>query len=475
MEEFNVNPEDLLYNSAYPSPPDTTVGSQTKKRKSVSSDDSPQPEHPAKKKRKAWGQPVPEIVKILPPRKRAKTAEEKEQRRNERILRNRRAADKSRQRQKAAVADLERRTVEIEQENNTLKAMLERYRSKFGDLEGFSFDNLLSPSHPVKSEEQSVHTPASVHTDFSHSTLVSTPAMAPNSPVLVADSKPLPPLTHTLFPPDSDVHDFGMDYLTATGVEPSISGVTQYPAAVLCSDLQCPPDTLASPTSRHFHQFIQFLAKINFHWMIYGPFWTSTLTPLYQLYQILVGSLPSSSTVPIISQILDNHFPLIIGLIFPPLLTTPSRTSPTGVFRMKLLSRLLTCSPKMARLLLAATDRELRAVVGDEGFADDTTGLKGQWAKLMTLKWMIVRLEVEHGRYRRGLKQPQSGDILGRRVEGVDYVGLERSLGRWRREGSLDDDDEGRQRLTDLDDGSAHNVTATTKMSSSPSSPLRVY
>jgi hypothetical protein len=69
-------------------------------------------DQPQKKKRKAWGQPVPEIKQILPPRKRAKTAKAKEQRKNERILRIRRAADRSRQRQKAAVAELEARVAD---------------------------------------------------------------------------------------------------------------------------------------------------------------------------------------------------------------------------------------------------------------------------------------------------------------------------------------------------------------------------
>ena len=50
-----------------------------------------------------------------------------------------------------------------------------------------------------------------------------------------------------------------------------------------------------------------------------------------------------------------------------------------------------------------------------------------RWARLMTLKWTVVRLEVEHGRYRR-LHVDERHD---RRVmAGVDYVGLERSIKR---------------------------------------------
>ena len=427
MDNFNVNPEDLTYEPSYPSPPDRTLEQPTKKRKSSASSQSEQ----ARKKRKAWGQPVPEIVPILPPRKRAKTAEEKEQRKNERILRNRRAADKSRQRQKAAVADLERRQGSIEQENITLKAMLEQYRSKFGELDGFSFPATATPIKTEPGLEQSAPTPDSVDTDFSHTTLVSTPAMAPNSPVLVPDNKSLPPLTNNLFPSDSSVHDFGMEDMTMTGFESSVSsGLTQYPAEILCIDLQCQPETsLPTPSQQQpFNNFIQFLVQLNLQWMTYGTSWTTTLAPLYQIYQILVGSSPPISTI---SHILANHFLLILGLIFPPSQTTTPSHATRNVFRMKLLSRLLTCNPKMARLLLAATDRELRVVVDDASFAEDAI-LRGEWAKLMTLKWMITRLEVEHGRYRRLTEDEKVGYVA---KEGIDYVGIERSRARWKLNG----------------------------------------
>ncbi|EXJ66794.1 uncharacterized protein A1O5_09989 [Cladophialophora psammophila CBS 110553] len=122
-----VDPTSLTvagYSHSYPTPPPLLDDSKEASQ--------PPSDQPQKKKRKAWGQPVPEIKQILPPRKRAKTAEEKEQRKNERILRNRRAADKSRQRQKAAVAELEARQIRIEKENAALRDLLSRYQSRFG-------------------------------------------------------------------------------------------------------------------------------------------------------------------------------------------------------------------------------------------------------------------------------------------------------------------------------------------------------
>lgn len=52
------------------------------------------------KKRKSWGQELPQPKTSLPPRKRAKTDDEKEQRRIERIKRNRAAAHNSRERKR---------------------------------------------------------------------------------------------------------------------------------------------------------------------------------------------------------------------------------------------------------------------------------------------------------------------------------------------------------------------------------------
>lgn len=79
------------------------------------------------KKRKSWGQELPEPKTTLPPRKRAKTDDEKEQRRIERIKRNRAAAHNSRERKR--------------QETETLAVLLARanaeldaYRKLHGPL-----------------------------------------------------------------------------------------------------------------------------------------------------------------------------------------------------------------------------------------------------------------------------------------------------------------------------------------------------
>jgi len=62
------------------------------------------------KKRKSWGQELPTPKTNLPPRKRAKTEDEKEQRRIERVLRNRAAAQTSRERKRLEVENSKARS-----------------------------------------------------------------------------------------------------------------------------------------------------------------------------------------------------------------------------------------------------------------------------------------------------------------------------------------------------------------------------
>ncbi|KXS99540.1 hypothetical protein AC578_4278 [Pseudocercospora eumusae] len=116
--------EDFHQCSTSPPPPDSMT---TKQHSS-----SPPPRvievqsRPAKK-RKSWGQELPEPKTTLPPRKRAKTEDEKEQRRIERIKRNRAAAHNSRERKRQETEVL---AVALAKAN----AELEAYRRLHGPL-----------------------------------------------------------------------------------------------------------------------------------------------------------------------------------------------------------------------------------------------------------------------------------------------------------------------------------------------------
>ncbi|KAK6522314.1 hypothetical protein TWF281_002878 [Arthrobotrys megalospora] len=108
------------------------------------------------KKRKSWGQELPTPTTNLPPRKRAKTEAEKEQRRIERVLRNRAAAHSSRERKRAEQEALEKRKKEIEADNETMKKRLSQFEQEFADLQKkykeLEHNYLLAKSHlPVNS------------------------------------------------------------------------------------------------------------------------------------------------------------------------------------------------------------------------------------------------------------------------------------------------------------------------------------
>ncbi|EAA66464.1 hypothetical protein AN9397.2 [Aspergillus nidulans FGSC A4] len=96
------------------SPADTSL--QTK---NVVAQTKPEEKKPAKK-RKSWGQELPVPKTNLPPRKRAKTEDEKEQRRIERVLRNRAAAQTSRERKRLEMEKLESEKIDMEQQNQFL-------------------------------------------------------------------------------------------------------------------------------------------------------------------------------------------------------------------------------------------------------------------------------------------------------------------------------------------------------------------
>lgn len=111
-----MNPMEMMTPKSYTDDQIPSSLPQIKKEEDMSTPSpSPAPEKKTTKKRKSWGQVLPEPKTNLPPRKRAKTEDEKEQRRVERVLRNRRAAQSSRERKRQEVEALEKRNQELEE------------------------------------------------------------------------------------------------------------------------------------------------------------------------------------------------------------------------------------------------------------------------------------------------------------------------------------------------------------------------
>ncbi|KAK5135228.1 hypothetical protein LTR08_005478 [Meristemomyces frigidus] len=190
------------------------------------------------KKRKSWGQELPEPKTTLPPRKRAKTDDEKEQRRIERIKRNRAAAHNSRERKRQETDTL---AVALAKAN----AELDAYRRLHGPL------------------------PASVVLPVVH--LIADYADSPE-PSLVesygtAEAAPSPetPDEDDIF--DGHVKQEPTDTAFTTPLQPSFENLdakslplspldpTQHSAAMLC-DLQYGDDSLLA--NLNFSQFLGY-------------------------------------------------------------------------------------------------------------------------------------------------------------------------------------------------------------------------
>ncbi|KAL4987748.1 hypothetical protein BDW68DRAFT_103021 [Aspergillus falconensis] len=376
------------------SPADTSL--QTK---DVVAEAKPEEKKPAKK-RKSWGQELPVPKTNLPPRKRAKTEDEKEQRRIERVLRNRAAAQTSRERKRLEMEKLENEKIDMEQQNQFLLQRLAQMEAE---------NNRLSQQVAQLSAEVR----GSRH---------STPRA--NSPASVS-----PTLTPTLFKQEGD--EVPLDRIpfptpSMTDYSPTLkpsslaesSDLTQHPAAMLC-DLQCrSADSKETEVSSRF-SISEPAMSMSLHLTLQLLFLTMTSTaystvihPLSQILQSLKTGLPLMFS----TQEIYQHFHLILWLILTPSLSLSKTSSKPTVFRIQLLARLLACNPAMARPLRDATGRALQLAVRERFSKEDcsvTDVAEGRWSweSLLTLASAINLLQKPERRRRtlRGLKSLECG------------------------------------------------------------------
>ncbi|KAJ9132325.1 Transcriptional activator hac1 [Pleurostoma richardsiae] len=203
------------------------------------------------KKRKSWGQVLPEPKTHLPPRKRAKTEDEKEQRRVERVLRNRRAAQSSRERKRLEVEALEQRNKLLEaallqarKTNVMLVEELSRFRRNSG-VATSSFDSFrpdpVTLSQQLFSSQDSHRPLEQDKSSLMDELLISTQRSDTVNPASLSPAL-------TAVPEESDADDVDSAFTAAASaaavrarVAEDSPDVTQHPAEVLCVDLQSPP------------------------------------------------------------------------------------------------------------------------------------------------------------------------------------------------------------------------------------------
>ncbi|KAI9367668.1 hypothetical protein BJX61DRAFT_282590 [Aspergillus egyptiacus] len=376
------------------SPADTSLQS-----KDVEAESQCEEKKPAKK-RKSWGQELPVPKTNLPPRKRAKTEDEKEQRRIERVLRNRAAAQTSRERKRLEMEKLENEKIKMEQQNQFLLQRLSQMEAE---------NNRLSQQVAQLSAEV-------------RGSRTSTPM--PGSPASVS-----PTLTPTLFKQEGD--EIPLDRIpfptpSMTDYSPTLkpsslaesSDMTQHPAAMLCG-LQCQSEnskemevpsrfSTSEPASS---MSLQMTLQLLFLTMTSAAY-STVIHPLTQILQ----SLKTGSPLTFSSQEIYQHSHLILWLILTPSLSPSKASSNRTAFRIRLLARLLACNPTLARPLRDATGRALQLAVRERfprggrviaGVSED----RWSWESLLTLASAIDLLKKPDRRRRilSGLKSLQSG------------------------------------------------------------------
>ncbi|KAK3337691.1 hypothetical protein B0T19DRAFT_481952 [Cercophora scortea] len=365
------------------------------------------------KKRKSWGQVLPEPKTNLPPRKRAKTDDEKEQRRVERVLRNRRAAQSSRERKRQEVEGLEQRNKELieklreaEQRNEALWNELQKAQQKNNGgvaRTSYSFEGLrTSPtfSHELFSSHDRPSLAAQDNSSLEQLLTSMTPTVNPAS--LSPSLTPVPEQDEYEDTTDDEHYDAPAPAPVAAPVsQPAPTktvnvspDATQHPAAMLCEDLQCPsaeapPSEWMAASQKQLHPalalFLPFLLTFTSTALMHCQ------RPLMQIAMSLKAGFSLPPTQPILST--------IIWLVTTPRTSSSSRTStsttsstttsttsrptssspritnptaarsqtrPSSTLRLKLLRKILTCSPTLARPLMDATMEALRLVSSKE-------------------------------------------------------------------------------------------------------------
>lgn len=407
---------------------------------------SPEPTSAEKKpvkKRKSWGQVLPEPKTNLPPRKRAKTEDEKEQRRVERVLRNRRAAQSSRERKRQEVEQLEKKNQEllafveqIQKQNLALRQENHQLRISSGvaPKSSSSFDALLPAPVTLSSElfgSQSGHdaalssqaTSSSIHQSLlapsgqfdSHQTVNPaslSPALSPvaegdesddehgpATPVAIFSSAPV---TSEKAFPDAMRHPAAMLYdlqcPSAEAPQSWLEASKPNPALALILSLQVllmSVSTALSFCRRPLTQ-ITFSMRAGFSIPPTRPV-LKTIIVLVTTPKTFFQSTPTTATTSVIppstpmststTSSTTTSPPTSSCSNSPCPTTSPVSTRPSQTLRLKTLRKILSCSPNCARPLSDATVEVLRLVQSKRhqverapgGDASTTSGGGGVW------------------------------------------------------------------------------------------------
>jgi transcriptional activator HAC1 len=315
-----------------------------------------------------------------PSSKRAKTEAEKEQRRVERVIRNRNAAHASRERKRAEVDRLEDERNDIKNQRDDLARELQESRHEIQLLKDqvAHLSTLVTASnHATPRSFIDAASPTLTAQLFKHEAQDSLSLdQLPNQPS---------PLAQTAFPSPST-----LDEPVATPSE-----LTQHPAAMLCSDLQCHSEVVRLALQRQIqvmavtHSTIQAL-----YLTMISAIYSTVVYPMIQIFISLKLGKPLISS--------PTELPMILTCLTW-LISRPSTTLSTlrSTFRYPLLHRLLTCTPALARPLRDATGTALRLIIGSKASLSPTDC---QDTAERSLEGLMSTLSAIESRRRRVLK-----------------------------------------------------------------------
>lgn len=290
------------------------------------------------------------------------------------MLRNRAAAQTSRERKRLEVEKLENEKKAMEEQNAFLLQRLSQMEAE---------NNRLSQQIAQLSGDRA-------------SSRATTP-LSGASP-LVAGS---PTFTQTLFKQEQP--ELSLDKipfpspmsLSLDTPEPELSDLTQHPAAVLC-DLQCQSEASKLQSSQN-SLALRIVIQHLFLMMISAAY-STVIFPTSQIFR----SLKEGSPLTFSQAEISRHFPLILWLISTPSLSKAASTR-RSVFRIRLLARLLECSPALARPLKDATSKALQLALAEARSGAASTDAPGvrDWRLLMTMWLAIDRIEQRSGLHKR--------------------------------------------------------------------------
>jgi transcriptional activator HAC1 len=387
-------------------------------------------------------------------RKRAKTEDEKEQRRVERVLRNRRAAQSSRERKRQEVEALEKRNQELEallEQHKKQTMMLMEELNKMRRSSGVvattssplleSFEGPVTLSQPLFGASEMGDGKPSLLNDF---------ILIPDNEGTVDPASISPELAPV--PDDAIPQPAPLASAKPTTTLPALSDATQHPAAVLC-DLQCPsvkvPESLVAQQSPQ--PVLALYLQLQMLLMASSAMLSACQQPILLIAGALKHNLVLQATPSILSTIIwmvtlpqnyrnstsHNSLTTISAAQLqarprdtPRSLLSPNLLSVSSTLRLKSLQKILTSSPMLARPLKDATLGLLRLVSEGhddrvERLASRLPGIKGDQSRgpllwpegaslpsreaLLTLLWAI-RMEERNMKVREAtiVSQPAS-------------------------------------------------------------------